>query len=55
MDDVPKHSKRITPNAEFLHVTFLTKAKPRGRPKKLNAAQARITTIVTKGNLCLIE
>lgn len=55
MNDVPKHSKRIEPNAEILRVTFLTKAKPRGKTKKLNAAQAHITTIATKVKLCSIE
>ena len=55
MSEVPKHSKRIEPNAEFLRVTFLTKAKPLGRTKKLNAAKTCITTIVTKGKLCLVE
>jgi hypothetical protein len=56
MSDVLKHSKRIEPNAEFLNVTFLTKVRGRGRPKKQkHNTSKKIIAIVTKGNLCSIE
>jgi len=48
--------KKIEPNAEFLNVTFLTKIRGRGRPKKQKRNTTnRIVAIVTKVNLCSIE